>query len=86
MNEAVEKNSEYYNLKAVYQSYIEKMEASEHKDSFTRCQIELNMLSNMYKEALNNGMKEEIDYIQHRHAVLSDKFKSFGIILKKITS
>ena len=83
-NKAVENKSKYDNLKEVYKKYIKDMEKSDFANSFTRYQVELNMLKNLKKTAVEENKQIELEFIQEKYNILADKFNQFGVVLKDL--
>ena len=77
-------NSKYANFKASYLGYLKEMEKSDFSNSLTRYQIELNMLKDMRDLAIIENKPDELDYIEERYGILTDKFRQFGIVLKDL--
>ncbi len=88
INNTIQKNgkkSQYDILKSSYNRYVKDIEKTDFANSYTRCEIERNMLQNMYKLAKKDNNTSELDYIDERYNSLSEKFTQFGIILKKLS-
>ncbi len=73
---------EYENLKSVYNGYVEKMADSEVGESFTRYNVELNLLKNMKEVAQKHKLDDELEYITDRESCVLTKLEDMGFKLK----
>ena len=76
--------SRYDNIKTMYADYIKQIEKSASSDSLARYQGEHSLLKRMYNAAIAENKTDELKSIEENYAVLKEKMKKFGIILKSI--
>ncbi|MBQ9246389.1 hypothetical protein IJ182_09005 [bacterium] len=74
----------YDNYKDVYNGYVKQMENSDFANSLTRYQMELQLLTNMKKLAVQEARQEELKFIEQKFETLKSKLGEFGIIPKDI--
>ncbi len=68
----------YDNMKSVYTGYVEKMEDSEVGESFTRYNVELNLLKNMKIMAEKYHFEDEVSFISEKQQNAADKLEEMG--------
>ena len=79
----VPKPTAYENTKAVYEGYVKKVAKTDFANSFTRYEIELNMLKSMKEMAEKANNKEELKYIEEKMSVVAEKLKEFGVEIER---
>lgn len=84
LNQTNSKKLTYDSLRKIYDDYTQRMDKSDFANSFTRYQVELNFLKDMYQHALEEGKNDAIKYIKERYSILSEKFMQFGVVLKEL--